>query len=301
MVDSPSGNPKEAMLVLQVCQAPRFFMEINPQPKKNTLWTPCEDFTGGEALASSRHCIIARRAFLKRHCEKLKQSNPEFGVFFDRGIGGDAPALSDSLVEMITPRMQVDLNPAVLRAARISGIDLDSPFWDNSTTPTSSLSAYSDVDSPRFQPVNLPGGFDFDPSCFDNAALSSLPNPVQPIQNISPFNAVNVGHASQMMLQQQQQQHPVIQGIDNYNNSIPAPPVFNYMNSSWSSPSFVSSQPAQQVPITTREVPVTTRANSGTWNINDLSILREKNPSLKRVVADSQLDSFSFQKGYHSS
>ena len=36
----------------QLARQPLFFREINPQPKKHTLWQATADFTGGEA---SRH------------------------------------------------------------------------------------------------------------------------------------------------------------------------------------------------------------------------------------------------------
>lgn len=45
-----------ALLSVQLNQPPLFYREINPQPRKHTLWQQASDFTGGQAPVY-RYCI----------------------------------------------------------------------------------------------------------------------------------------------------------------------------------------------------------------------------------------------------
>ncbi|CAI9103520.1 OLC1v1002017C2 [Oldenlandia corymbosa var. corymbosa] len=63
-------------LEIELSQAPSFFRETNPQPRKHTLWQPTEDFTGGEAPTYSIHYVKFAPGALDKHYEKLLQCHP---------------------------------------------------------------------------------------------------------------------------------------------------------------------------------------------------------------------------------
>lgn len=55
---------------------PLFFREINPQPRKHTLWQATSDFTGGQATVYRRHFLQCAQGLLGKHFEKLVQCDP---------------------------------------------------------------------------------------------------------------------------------------------------------------------------------------------------------------------------------
>ncbi|KAG7036552.1 hypothetical protein SDJN02_00171 [Cucurbita argyrosperma subsp. argyrosperma] len=59
-----------------LARQPLFFREINPQPKKHTLWQATADFTGGEASRHRKHFLQCSQGFLNKHFEKLVRCNP---------------------------------------------------------------------------------------------------------------------------------------------------------------------------------------------------------------------------------
>ncbi|WJX42666.1 hypothetical protein P8452_29874 [Trifolium repens] len=73
-----ANYPDDAPGTLEVVLArrPLFFREINPQPRKHTLWQATSDFTGGEAGKNRRHFIQCPQGLLGRHFEKLIQCDP---------------------------------------------------------------------------------------------------------------------------------------------------------------------------------------------------------------------------------
>ncbi|KAG6406286.1 hypothetical protein SASPL_133886 [Salvia splendens] len=54
-------------------QPPTFFREINPQPRKHTLWQQSPDFTGGQAPNWRIHSLRFPPGMLDKHYEKLLQ------------------------------------------------------------------------------------------------------------------------------------------------------------------------------------------------------------------------------------
>ncbi|XP_042509838.1 uncharacterized protein LOC122085461 [Macadamia integrifolia] len=61
------------ILEIELCRAPMFFRETNPQPRKHTLWQTASDFTGGQAPIYRRHYVKFPEGTLERHYEKLLQ------------------------------------------------------------------------------------------------------------------------------------------------------------------------------------------------------------------------------------
>lgn len=61
------------LLEIEVSRSPSFFREIDPQPKKHTLWQIASDFTGGQATNCKRHYMQCSSGLLNRHFEKLLQ------------------------------------------------------------------------------------------------------------------------------------------------------------------------------------------------------------------------------------
>ncbi|KAJ4956498.1 hypothetical protein NE237_013281 [Protea cynaroides] len=61
------------ILEIELCRAPMFFKETDPQPRKHTLWQTTSDFTGGQAPIYRRHYVEFPEGTLERHYEKLLQ------------------------------------------------------------------------------------------------------------------------------------------------------------------------------------------------------------------------------------
>ncbi|XP_043721158.1 uncharacterized protein LOC122668687, partial [Telopea speciosissima] len=61
------------ILEIELCRAPMFFRESNPQPRKHTLWQTAPDFTGGQAPIYRRHYVQFPEGTLEKHYEKLLQ------------------------------------------------------------------------------------------------------------------------------------------------------------------------------------------------------------------------------------
>jgi hypothetical protein len=71
--ESHAGNVSR--LIVELSKAPEFFVEINPQPGKNTQWTRTTDFTDGEASACRYHVLEFNRGHLPHHYQKLLSSD----------------------------------------------------------------------------------------------------------------------------------------------------------------------------------------------------------------------------------
>ncbi|XP_019457001.1 PREDICTED: uncharacterized protein LOC109357474 [Lupinus angustifolius] len=70
----PDDAPGTMEVVLS--RRPLFFREINPQPRKHTLWQATSDFTGGQASIHRRHFMQCPQGLLGKHFEKLIQCDP---------------------------------------------------------------------------------------------------------------------------------------------------------------------------------------------------------------------------------
>jgi hypothetical protein len=283
--DAPSGDSKEAMLIIDVSHSPRFYVEVNPQPKKNTMWSISPDFTEGEALNCARHSIVSRRALLKRYCEKLKQIDPRFEQLFEAGVSKEPlhkiiPAhnlsnsfsLSQDSEEGVPANsLHVDLNLAVLRTAQFSGIDFDQ-FGEFQPGTPNSLSAgnNSDADSSISDQLR---SFD-DLLALDQFTSDSILNETIPTNILSPLPPDLDGSLS------------VNQASDALNFSL------NLLSLSPAKNNIVE-KPSNPTPSSSERKSLA-------------ASLRSKNPSFRRVFEDAQLDNFSFSSqnsssGYHSS
>ncbi|KAI5067552.1 hypothetical protein GOP47_0018080 [Adiantum capillus-veneris] len=67
----PDDQP--AVLDIELSRPPLFYREINPQPRKHTLWHSTSDFTDGQASICRHHSIQFPAGVLNRHFEKLLQ------------------------------------------------------------------------------------------------------------------------------------------------------------------------------------------------------------------------------------
>ncbi|KAJ4969285.1 hypothetical protein NE237_015986 [Protea cynaroides] len=61
------------ILEIELCRAPMFFRETDPQPRKHTLWQTTSDFTGGQAPIYRWHYVQFPEGTLEKHYEKLLQ------------------------------------------------------------------------------------------------------------------------------------------------------------------------------------------------------------------------------------
>jgi len=86
-LDIQFGEEDKAVMTIDLIKPPRFFREINPQPKKNTMWTPTSDFTRGQASTHKRHIAHFGKQVLRKHYEKLLQSDLRIKQLTEQGIG----------------------------------------------------------------------------------------------------------------------------------------------------------------------------------------------------------------------
>ncbi len=68
------------LFAMEVRQPPRFVFESDPQPKMQSVWKNCADFTGGQATLCSRVCVLCNSSHLKKHVEKIAQSDSKISV-----------------------------------------------------------------------------------------------------------------------------------------------------------------------------------------------------------------------------
>ncbi|MCO5554967.1 hypothetical protein L7F22_008507 [Adiantum nelumboides] len=66
-------DDQSAVLDIELSRCPLFFREINPQPRKHTLWHSTSDFTDGQASICRHHSIQFPAGVFNRHFEKLLQ------------------------------------------------------------------------------------------------------------------------------------------------------------------------------------------------------------------------------------
>ncbi|XP_057792128.1 uncharacterized protein LOC131008985 [Salvia miltiorrhiza] len=75
---TPDNLP--ATLEIELKQPPLFYREINPQPRKHTLWQQASDFTGGQAPIWRRHYVTFPPGVIDKHYEKLLQCDPRLAA-----------------------------------------------------------------------------------------------------------------------------------------------------------------------------------------------------------------------------
>ncbi|CAI5534808.1 unnamed protein product [Closterium sp. Naga37s-1] len=68
------GQP--GVLEIEVSRPPQFFKEMNPQPRRHTLWQSTPDFTAGQANSFRRHVVEFAEGVLNKHLHKLLASDP---------------------------------------------------------------------------------------------------------------------------------------------------------------------------------------------------------------------------------
>ncbi|KAE8653342.1 hypothetical protein Csa_007445 [Cucumis sativus] len=66
---------KPGILEVELNHPPKFYKEIEPEPRKHTQWTDGSDFTEGQAYVNRRHCIVFPPKVLDKHYEKLKDKD----------------------------------------------------------------------------------------------------------------------------------------------------------------------------------------------------------------------------------
>ncbi|XP_022968749.1 uncharacterized protein LOC111467893 [Cucurbita maxima] len=66
---------KRGILEVELHQPPKFYKEIEPEPRKHTQWTDGLDFTEGQAYINRRHCIVFPPRVLDKHYQKLKDKD----------------------------------------------------------------------------------------------------------------------------------------------------------------------------------------------------------------------------------
>ncbi|KAF8394658.1 hypothetical protein HHK36_020874 [Tetracentron sinense] len=78
----PENEP--GILEIELNNAPLFFREMDPQPRKHTLWQAISDFTGCQAPIYRRHFLKFPKGTLDRHYEKLLQCDDRLFMLSQR-------------------------------------------------------------------------------------------------------------------------------------------------------------------------------------------------------------------------
>ncbi|KAF8394660.1 hypothetical protein HHK36_020876 [Tetracentron sinense] len=78
----PENEP--GILEIELNNAPLFFRETDPQPRKHTLWQAILDFTGCQAPIYRRHFLKFPKGTLDRHYEKLLQCDERLFMLSQR-------------------------------------------------------------------------------------------------------------------------------------------------------------------------------------------------------------------------
>ncbi|KAJ8752542.1 hypothetical protein K2173_004830 [Erythroxylum novogranatense] len=66
-------DKKPAVLEIELNERPTFYVEVDPQPRKHTIWSSTSDFTGGHANKCRTHYLVFPPGSLDTHYEKLLQ------------------------------------------------------------------------------------------------------------------------------------------------------------------------------------------------------------------------------------
>ncbi|KAB1213605.1 hypothetical protein CJ030_MR5G012387 [Morella rubra] len=72
------GQP--GILGIKLDKPPKFYKEIDPQPRKHPTWNDIPDFTNGEALINRMHYVTFPPGVLDKHYEKLLQSDSQLSM-----------------------------------------------------------------------------------------------------------------------------------------------------------------------------------------------------------------------------
>eukprot|EP00250_Pteridium_aquilinum_P035023 c8478_g1_i1 orf=101-2176(+) len=78
----PDDQP--AIFDIELSRPPLFFREINPQPRKHTLWQSTSDFTDGQATICRHHSVQFPVGVLNKHFEKLLQCDARLKALNDQ-------------------------------------------------------------------------------------------------------------------------------------------------------------------------------------------------------------------------
>lgn len=81
----PEDQP--AVFDIELSRRPLFFREINPQPRKHTLWQSTADFTDGQAEICRHHSVQFPVGVLNRHFEKLLQCDVRLKTLHEQTRG----------------------------------------------------------------------------------------------------------------------------------------------------------------------------------------------------------------------
>ncbi|KAI3711763.1 hypothetical protein L1987_70308 [Smallanthus sonchifolius] len=125
----PDNGPCTLTIVLG--KQPLFFREIDPQPRKHTVWQPTSDFTGGEASTYRQHYLQCSQGVLNKHYEKLIQCDTRLN-FLSQQAGPflDSPfAAKDSIKDPNVSnsngsnQLQMSRGPVVSRIKNTGRLD----------------------------------------------------------------------------------------------------------------------------------------------------------------------------------
>ncbi|KAI3800074.1 hypothetical protein L1987_35382 [Smallanthus sonchifolius] len=124
----PGNGPGTLTIVLG--KQPLFFREIDPQPRKHTIWQPTSDFTGGEASTCWQHYLQCSQGVLNKHYEKLIQCDTRLN-FLSQQVDPfpDSPfAAKDSIKDPNVSNNNVSNQPEMSKGLAVSCIKNTGPL-----------------------------------------------------------------------------------------------------------------------------------------------------------------------------
>ncbi|TKY52303.1 hypothetical protein E2542_SST23823 [Spatholobus suberectus] len=103
------------ILEIELDKVPSFFREIEPKPKKHTMWTISDDFTDGQASEYRRHYLQFPPGVLDQHYMKLLQSDNRLLELSRRSFPSSHSAYFNSYFDQGTTQFSIghDLHASV--------------------------------------------------------------------------------------------------------------------------------------------------------------------------------------------
>ncbi|XP_029124856.1 uncharacterized protein LOC114915038 [Cajanus cajan] len=95
------------ILEIELDKVPSFFREIEPKPKKHTMWTISHDFTDGQASQYRRHYLQFPPGVLDEHYMKLLQSDNRLLELSQRTFPSSHSAYFNSYLDQGTTQFSI--------------------------------------------------------------------------------------------------------------------------------------------------------------------------------------------------
>ncbi|KAG6646748.1 hypothetical protein CIPAW_07G029400 [Carya illinoinensis] len=179
------GQP--GILEIELNTPPMFYQEIDPMPRKHTIWKTTSDFTDGQALIHRRHYIEFPPGNLDKHLDKLLQCDSRMSMLSTRPFPSLPSPYFHSAFNNETRQLSMDYNGDRLNM----NFSYQLPYYASTPSPLAlvqQVQAYEQTNQPYF-PANDSTGMivDFTPQLDENVS-----NLVQENSRMATWNQVMI-------------------------------------------------------------------------------------------------------------